>query len=43
MMYSRKNVLVIESKTQDGCRVVMNRTNLMRLQYLEFYIFKNIM
>lgn len=31
MMYSGKNVLVIESITQDGCRVVINQANLMGL------------
>lgn len=43
MMYSGENVLVIESKTRDGCRVLLNLADLMRLQYLECCIFESIM
>ncbi|KAL4153528.1 hypothetical protein QTP88_001361 [Uroleucon formosanum] len=42
MMYSGENVLVIESKTQDGCRVLLNRTDLIRLQYLEWSIHETV-
>ncbi|KAE9536177.1 hypothetical protein AGLY_007400 [Aphis glycines] len=35
MMYSGENVLVIETKNRDGCRVLLNRGDLLRLQYLE--------
>ncbi|XP_050065767.1 uncharacterized protein LOC126554778 [Aphis gossypii] len=42
MMYSGENVLVIETKNRDGCRVLLNRGNLLRLQYLECSIFESI-
>jgi len=42
MVYSGENVLVIESKTQAGCRVLLNRTDLMKLQYLEWCIFETV-
>lgn len=42
MMYSGENTLVIESKIQDGCRVLLNRVELIRLQYLEWCIFETI-
>ena len=32
MVYTRENVFVIESKTQNGCRVLLNRADLIRLQ-----------
>ncbi|XP_016661109.1 uncharacterized protein LOC107884121 [Acyrthosiphon pisum] len=35
MVYSGSNVLVIESKTEDGCRVLLNRIDLIKLQELE--------
>ncbi|KAE9521895.1 hypothetical protein AGLY_017702 [Aphis glycines] len=41
-VYGGENVLVIESKTQDGCRVLLNREDLIHLQYLEWCIFKTI-
>ncbi|KAE9536138.1 hypothetical protein AGLY_007361 [Aphis glycines] len=43
MMYSGENVLVIEKKNRDGCRVLLNRGDLLRLQYLECSIFESIM
>ncbi|XP_022163096.1 uncharacterized protein LOC111028673 [Myzus persicae] len=42
MVYSRENVLVIESKTHEGCRVLLNRKDLIQLQYLEWCIFETI-
>lgn len=42
MVYSGSNVLVIESKTRDGCRVLLNRADLIRLQYLERSILETI-
>ncbi|XP_060876550.1 uncharacterized protein LOC132949590 [Metopolophium dirhodum] len=35
MVYQSENTLVIESKIQDGCRVLLNRTDLLLLQDLE--------
>lgn len=35
MMYSGENVLVIEAKNRDGCRVLSNRADLIPLQYFE--------
>jgi len=40
MAYGGENVLVIESKIQDGCRVLLNRADLIVLQYLEYAIFE---
>ncbi|KAE9542409.1 hypothetical protein AGLY_003270 [Aphis glycines] len=42
MMYSGENSLVIESKIHDGCRILLNRTELIRLLYLEWCIFESI-
>ncbi|XP_025198692.1 uncharacterized protein LOC112597007 [Melanaphis sacchari] len=42
MVYQGENVLVIESKTQTGCRVLLNRTDLMKLQYLEWCIHETV-
>lgn len=42
MVYGRENVLVIESKTHEGCRVLLNRKDLIQLQYLEWCIFETI-
>jgi hypothetical protein len=42
MVYSGSNVLVIESKDIDGCRVLLNRKDLIRLQELEWCITENI-
>lgn len=42
MLYKGENMLVIESKTQDGCRVLLNRADLMKLQYLEWCIFETV-
>ncbi|KAL4097926.1 hypothetical protein QTP88_022618 [Uroleucon formosanum] len=38
MVYGGINVLVIESKTEDGCRVLLNRADLIQLQNLEWSI-----
>ncbi|XP_050063917.1 uncharacterized protein LOC126552868 isoform X1 [Aphis gossypii] len=42
MIYSGENVLVIETNNRDGCRVLLNRGDLLRLQYLECSIFESI-
>ncbi|XP_022169232.1 uncharacterized protein LOC111033007 [Myzus persicae] len=42
MVYSGSNVLVIESKTKDGCRVLLNRIDLIKLQELEWCITASI-
>jgi len=42
MTYCGENVLVIEAKNRDGCRVLLNRVDLIRLQYLECSIFESI-
>lgn len=42
MMYSGENVLVMEAKNREGCRVLLNRDDLIRLQYLEICIFETI-
>ncbi|KAL4084266.1 hypothetical protein QTP88_028091 [Uroleucon formosanum] len=42
MMYSGENVLVIESKTHEGCRILLNWADLIHLQYLEWCIFETI-
>ncbi|KAL4098320.1 hypothetical protein QTP88_022954 [Uroleucon formosanum] len=42
MVYGGENVLVIETKTQEGCRVLLNRADIIRLQYLESRIFESI-
>ncbi|XP_025206265.1 uncharacterized protein LOC112602413 [Melanaphis sacchari] len=42
MVYARENMLVIESKTHEGCRVLLNRKDLIQLQYLEWCIFETI-
>ncbi|XP_015377593.1 PREDICTED: uncharacterized protein LOC107171849 [Diuraphis noxia] len=42
MVYGGENVIVIESKTQDGCRVLLNRKHLIQLKYLEWCIFETI-
>ncbi len=42
MMYTGENVLVIESKTDEGCRILLNRMELIHLQYLEWCIFETI-
>lgn len=38
MVYRGINVLVIESKTEDVCRVLLNRMDLMQLQKLEWCV-----
>jgi len=35
MMYSYENNLVVESKIHDACRVLLNRVELIQLQYLK--------
>eukprot|EP00102_Acyrthosiphon_pisum_P021429 XP_016658639.1 PREDICTED: uncharacterized protein LOC107883345 [Acyrthosiphon pisum] len=42
MVYGGENVLVIESKNREGCRVLLSRLELIRLQYLEGTIFEII-
>ncbi|KAE9543512.1 hypothetical protein AGLY_002312 [Aphis glycines] len=42
MVYQEENMLVIESKIQDGCRILLNRNDLLRLQDLEWSIFEII-
>ncbi|XP_003244216.1 uncharacterized protein LOC100569355 [Acyrthosiphon pisum] len=42
MVYGGENVLVIESKTHKGCRVLVNRADLISLQYLEWCIFETV-
>uniref|UniRef100_A0A2S2NMC1 Uncharacterized protein n=1 Tax=Schizaphis graminum TaxID=13262 RepID=A0A2S2NMC1_SCHGA len=42
MVYGGENVLVLESKIQDGCRVLLNRNDLLQLQYLEWPIFETV-
>jgi len=43
MVYKGENVLVIKSKTEDGCRVLLTRDDLMRLINLEQTISDSIM
>lgn len=43
MVYRSENVLVIESKNQAGCRVILNRSDLINIQYLEWCIFETIL
>jgi len=40
MVYRGQNTLVMESKIQDGCRVLLDRKDLIKLQYLEWSIFE---
>jgi len=42
MMYSGENSLIIEFKIHDGCRILLNRTELIRFHYLEWCIFETI-
>ncbi|KAL4104961.1 hypothetical protein QTP88_020236 [Uroleucon formosanum] len=42
MVYQGENMLVIESKIQAGCRVLLNRSDLLRLQYLAWSIHETI-
>jgi len=42
MVYGGENVLVIESIPLAGCRVLLNRADIIRLQYLECRIFESI-
>lgn len=40
MVYQGENMLVIESKIQDGCRILLNCNDLLKLQDLEWSIFE---
>jgi len=40
MVYGGENVLVVESKNREGCRVLLSRLELIRLQYLKGTIFE---
>jgi hypothetical protein len=42
MVYNEENMLVIEAKKQQGYRVLLNRADLIRLQYLERCIIESI-
>lgn len=42
LVYQGENMLVIESKIQDGCRILLNRSDLLQLQYLEWTIFETV-
>ncbi|KAL4103976.1 hypothetical protein QTP88_019289 [Uroleucon formosanum] len=42
MVYQGENMLVIESKAQAGCRVLLNRADLIKLQYLEWNITETV-
>lgn len=42
MVYQGENMLVIESKAQAGCRVLLNRADLIKLQYLEWLIHETV-
>jgi len=42
MVYQGENMLVIKSKIQDGCRILLNRSDLLRLQDLEWSILETI-
>lgn len=43
MVYRGCNMLVIESKTITGCRVLLDRLDLINLQYLEWCLFETIL
>lgn len=42
VVYTGENVLVIESKNQEGCRELLNRADLVQMQELEWCIFDSI-
>ncbi|XP_022163072.1 uncharacterized protein LOC111028651 [Myzus persicae] len=42
MVYGGENVLVVETKNQEGCRVLLSRSDLICLQHLEGSIFEII-
>ncbi|KAL4103603.1 hypothetical protein QTP88_018964 [Uroleucon formosanum] len=42
MVYMSENVLVIDCENQIGCRVLLNRTDLIQLQYLEWCIYESV-
>lgn len=42
MVYQGENVLVIESMKKEGCCVLLDRKNLLKLQYLEESIFETV-
>ncbi|KAF0731653.1 Uncharacterized protein FWK35_00025845 [Aphis craccivora] len=39
MVYQGENMLVMESKIQDGCCILLNRSDLLKLQDLEWTVF----
>jgi hypothetical protein len=41
-IYRGENYLVLNSRVQEGCRVMLNRTDLFALQNLERVIFENV-
>ena len=42
MIYRGQNMIVIESKSQIGCRILLDRKDLLTLQHLEWSIFETI-
>ena len=42
MAYHGQNILVIESKFKDGCRVLLNGEDLLTLQNIEWSIFEAV-
>ncbi|KAE9523174.1 hypothetical protein AGLY_016407 [Aphis glycines] len=42
MVYKGEIMLVVESKTQNGCRIILNQNDLMTLQNLEWTVFETI-
>jgi hypothetical protein len=40
IIYRGENNLVIESKVEDGCRKMLNRVDLIALQYMEWAVFE---
>ncbi|KAF0722032.1 Uncharacterized protein FWK35_00029822, partial [Aphis craccivora] len=42
MVYRGENVLVVESKETNGCRILLNRRDLMTIQDLEWIIFETV-
>ena len=42
MVYKNENVFVIESKTMDGCRILLNSRDLFTLQNLEWCLFETV-
>jgi len=42
MVYSGENVLMIEANNCEGCRILLNRADLIQLQYLEYSIVETL-